>query len=251
MLNLDTAAREIGAGRRGPNASFDGVTTDSRQVAHGDLFVALKGDRFDGHAYVDQALEQGAAGAMVADVEHVRRRNAPLILVDDTRLALGKLAAHWRSRFHIPVVAVTGSNGKTSVKEMIAAILRAAAGDKAVLATSGNLNNDIGLPLTLLHLRSHHRYAVIEMGMNHLGEISYLTKLTRPSVALVNNAGVAHIGELGSREAIAQAKGEVYEGLSDGGIAVINQDDSFAQYWRGLNAKESTMSSSTNVTFDT
>jgi len=237
MLNLDTAAREIGAGRRGPNASFDGVTTDSRQVAHGDLFVALKGDRFDGHAYVDQALEQGAAGAMVADVEHVRRRNAPLILVDDTRLALGKLAAHWRSRFHIPVVAVTGSNGKTSVKEMIAAILRAAAGDKAVLATSGNLNNDIGLPLTLLHLRSHHRYAVIEMGMNHLGEISYLTKLTRPSVALVNNAGVAHIGELGSREAIAQAKGEVYEGLSDGGIAVINQDDSFAQYWRGLNAK--------------
>ena len=237
MLNLDTAARAIGAGRRGPNASFDGVTTDSRQVAHGDLFVALKGDRFDGHAYVDQALEQGAAGALVADVEHVHRRNAPLILVDDTRLALGKLAAHWRTRSHIPVVAVTGSNGKTSVKEMVAAILRAAAGDKAVLATSGNLNNDIGLPLTLLHLRSHHRYAVIEMGMNHLGEISYLTQLTHPTVALVNNAGVAHIGELGSRDAIAQAKGEVYEGLADGGIAVINADDSFAQYWRGLNAK--------------
>ena len=101
MLNLDTAARAIGAGRRGPNASFDGVTTDSRQVAHGDLFVALKGDRFDGHAYVDQALEQGAAGALVADVEHVHRRNAPLILVDDTRLALGKLAAHWRTRLQI------------------------------------------------------------------------------------------------------------------------------------------------------
>jgi UDP-N-acetylmuramoyl-tripeptide--D-alanyl-D-alanine ligase len=234
MLNLDTAAREIGAGRRGPNASFDGVTTDSRQVAHGDLFVALKGDRFDGHEFVDQALDLGAAGAMVSDVEHISRRDAPLVLVDDTRLALGKLAARWRSRFHLPVVAVTGSNGKTSVKEMIAGILRAAAGDKAVLATSGNLNNDIGVPLTLLRLRSHHRYAVVEMGMNHPGEIGYLSRLAAPTVALITNAGTAHIGELGSREAIARAKGEIYEDLSDG-TAVINADDSFAPYWRGLN----------------
>ena len=119
---------------------------------------------------------------------------------------------------------------------MLAAILRAAAGDNAVLATSGNLNNDIGVPLTLLRLCSHHRYAVIEMGMNHLGEISYLTRLTAPTVALVTNAGTAHIGELGSREAIAQAKGEVYEGLAEG-AAVINADDDFAQYWRGLNAQ--------------
>jgi len=234
MLDLDTAAREIGAGRRGPNASFVGVTTDSRQLAHGDLFVALKGERYDGHRFVDQALEQGAVGAMISDDRAIVRRDARLILVDDTRIGLGRLAARWRTRFSIPLIAVTGSNGKTTVKDMIAACLRAAAGDDAVLATTGNLNNDIGVPLMLLRLRSQHRYAVIEMGMNHLGEIRYLTGLAAPSVALVNNAGTAHIGELGSREAIAEAKGEIYEGLADG-VAVINADDRFSDYWRGLN----------------
>jgi UDP-N-acetylmuramoyl-tripeptide--D-alanyl-D-alanine ligase len=236
MLDIDTAALEIGAGRRGPGASFDGVSTDSRQVSHGDLFVALKGDRFDGHEFVDQALELGAVGAMVSEPERVKHPHARLIIVDDTRTGLGRLAEHWRARFQIQLVAVTGSNGKTTVKEMLAGCLRAAAGDNAVLATAGNLNNDIGVPLMLLRLRSHHRYAVIEMGMNHLGEISYLTRLAAPTVALVNNAGTAHIGELGSREAIAQAKGEVYQGLSDEGIAVINADDAFAGYWRSLNA---------------
>jgi UDP-N-acetylmuramoyl-tripeptide--D-alanyl-D-alanine ligase len=236
MLDIDTAALEIGAGRRGPGASFDGVSTDSRQVSHGDLFVALKGDRFDGHEFVDQALELGAVGAMVSEPERVKHPHARLIIVDDTRTGLGRLAEHWRARFQIQLVAVTGSNGKTTVKEMLAGCLRAAAGDNAVLATAGNLNNDIGVPLMLLRLRSHHRYAVIEMGMNHLGEISYLTRLAAPTVALVNNAGTAHIGELGSREAIAQAKGEVYQGLRDEGIAVINADDAFAGYWRSLNA---------------
>ncbi|MCC7547208.1 MAG: UDP-N-acetylmuramoyl-tripeptide--D-alanyl-D-alanine ligase [Burkholderiales bacterium] len=234
MLDLDRAARDIDAGRRGPNVSFHGVTTDSRQVAHGDLFVALRGERFDGHAFVDQALAAGAAAAMVDDARGVITHDAALILVDDTRRALGRLAAAWRARFALPLVAITGSNGKTTVKEMIAAILRAHVGDEAVLATSGNLNNDIGVPLMLLRLRSHHRYAVIEMGMNHLGEIRYLSELSAPTVALVNNAGTAHIGELGSREAIAQAKGEIYEGL-DRGVALINADDDFADYWRGLN----------------
>jgi UDP-N-acetylmuramoyl-tripeptide--D-alanyl-D-alanine ligase len=234
MLDLDTAARQIGAGRRGPNASFYGVTTDSRHVAHGDLFVALKGERFDGHDFVAQALEDGAAAALVCEPGGIAQ-GAPLILVDDTRLALGRLAQAWRARFAIPLVAVTGSNGKTTVKEMIAALLRAAAGDKAVLATTGNLNNDIGVPLMLLRLRSHHRYAVIEMGMNHLGEIRYLTGLAQPTVALITNAGTAHIGELGSREAIAQAKGEIYEGLGPAGVAMINADDAYAEYWRGLN----------------
>lgn len=234
MLDLDRAARDIGAGRRGPNVSFHGVTTDSRQVAHGDLFVALRGERHDGHAFVQQALGCGAVAAMVDDAEAAAGRDVPLILVDDTLQALGRLAAAWRRRFTLPLVAVTGSNGKTTVKEMLAAILRAHVGDDAVLATSGNLNNAIGMPLMLLRLRSHHRYAVIEMGMNHLGEIRYLTALAAPTAALVNNAGTAHIGELGSRDAIAQAKGEIYEGL-EGGIALINADDAFAGYWRGLN----------------
>ncbi len=236
MLDIDTAAREIGAGRRGPGASFDGVTTDSRQVSHGDLFVALKGDRFDGHEFVDQALDLGAVAAMVSEPERVKDAHAPLIIVDDTRIGLGQLAARWRARFRIELAAITGSNGKTTVKEMVASCLRAGAGDNAVLATAGNLNNDIGVPLMLLRLRSHHRYAVIEMGMNHRGEIAYLTRLAAPSLALVNNAGTAHIGELGSREAIAQAKGEIYQGLGDAGVAVINADDAFAGYWRSLNA---------------
>src|SRR5512139_1716741 len=137
MLDLDTAARQIGAGRRGPNASFDSVTTDSRHISHGDLFVALKGDRFDGHDFVEQALEDGAAAALVSEPGRITQ-SAPLILVDDTRLALGRLAQAWRARFAIPLVAVTGSNGKPTVKEMTAEVLRAAAGDKAVLATTGN-----------------------------------------------------------------------------------------------------------------
>jgi UDP-N-acetylmuramoyl-tripeptide--D-alanyl-D-alanine ligase len=235
MLDLDTAATQIGAGRRGPNVSFSGVTTDSREVARGDLFVALRGERFDGHAFVDGALQAGAAGALVSDPDRVRSHDAGLILADDTLAALGRLAGAWRDRFRIPLVGVTGSNGKTTVKDMIAAMLRAHAGDDGVLATSGNLNNAIGTPLMLLRLRSQHRFAVIEMGMNHLGEIRYLTKMAKPSVALVTNAGTAHIGELGSREAIAQAKGEIYEGLQPGGIAVVNADDRFADYWRGLN----------------
>ncbi len=235
MLDLDRAARDIGAGRRGPNVSFHGVTTDSRQVAHGDLFVALRGERHDGHGFVRHALDSGAVAAMVDDARVVADHGVPLILVDDTLQALGRLAAAWRNRFTLPLVAVTGSNGKTTVKEMLAAILRAHVGEDAVLATSGNLNNAIGMPLMLLRLRSHHRYAVLEMGMNHLGEIRYLTTLASPTAALVNNAGTAHIGELGSREAIAQAKGEIYEGLPAGGVALINADDDFAEYWRGLN----------------
>ena len=153
-----------------------------------------------------------------------------------TRLALGCLAGQWRRRFAIPLVALTGSNGKTTVKEMVAAILAAhVRSPEAVLATTGNLNNDIGMPLTLLELRERHRFAVIEMGMNHEGEIDYLTRIAAPGVALVNNAQRAHVGMLGSVEAIARAKGEIYAGLSSSGIAVVNADDPFASYWEGLN----------------
>ena len=235
MLDLETAARALGAARVGPNATFDGVTTDSRRIQPADLFVALRGERFDGHAFVNVALSSGAAAALVEQSAALKTGDASLILVRDTREALGRLAAFWRARFTLPLVAVTGSNGKTTVKEMLAAMLRAAVGQNAVLATAGNLNNDIGVPLMLLRLRERHRYAVIEMGMNHVGEIGYLTELARPTVALVTNAGVAHIGEVGSREAIAWAKGEIYAGLGETGVALINADDEFAPLWRDLN----------------
>lgn len=234
MFTLAEATVVSGVIHRGPDSAVASVTTDSRTIARGDLFVALSGERFDGHDFVDQAFASGAAAAVVSDASKVRTANAPLLVVADTRLALGALAEWWRGRFDIPIAGVTGSNGKTTVKEMLAAVLRAEAGDEAVLATTGNLNNDIGVPLMLLRLRAAHRYAVIEMGMNHLGEISYLTRLTHPSVAAINNAGSAHIGELGSRDNIARAKGEIFEGLPVEGIKVINADDHYSAFWRGL-----------------
>lgn len=232
MMHLSEAAIATQGRVIGPDVLFTAVGTDSRSLVKGQLFVALKGENFDGHAFADQSLRQGAAAAMVS-VE--QEGLAPVLLVEDTRLGLGKLAAYWRTKFDIPFVAVTGSNGKTTVKEMLSAILRNAEGSNdAVLATEGNLNNDIGLPLTLLKLRSQHRYAVVEMGMNHTGEISYLTRIAKPTVALVNNAAFAHLGELGSVEAIAKAKGEIFEGLAESGIAVINADDDFAPLWKDL-----------------
>jgi len=234
MLDLDAAARAIDAGRAGPNVRFTRVTTDSRDIRAGDLFIGIRGERFDGQAFADQALQAGATAVMVSDPSAVKSAHAPVLLVPDARIALGQLAAFWRSQFAIPLVAITGSNGKTTVKELLASILRKQAGEDAVLATAGNLNNDIGMPLTLLALAPTHRYAVIEMGMNHLGEIAYLSRLAKPGVALINNAGSAHIGELGSLEAIARAKGEIFEGLDKAGCAIINSDDAQADYWRSL-----------------
>jgi UDP-N-acetylmuramoyl-tripeptide--D-alanyl-D-alanine ligase len=236
MMRLAEAAAMLGVPLGGPDAEVLRVSTDSRSIRPGDLFIALRGDKFDGGAFAEQALQQGAVGVVLD------RSQAPeislAIRVDDTRLALGKLAAAWRQRFDIPVVAITGSNGKTTVKEMLAAILRVEAGlDDAVLSTEGNLNNDIGLPLMLLRLRETHQFAVLEMGMNHAGEIDYLTRLARPEVALVNNALSAHIGFLGSVENIARAKGEIFNGLTDAGIAVFNADDAHAWLWREANAR--------------
>ena len=238
MLTLKQAAAAIGASVQGKDVTFTAVTTDSRAVAAGDLFVALKGERFDAHDFVGRAIAQGAVAALVARSEADKHadewKDLPLILVDDTRLALGKLAEFWRKQQRIKLAAVTGSNGKTTVKEMLAAILREAAGQDAVLATEGNLNNDIGMPLTLLKLREQHRFAVIEMGMNHPGEIDYLTKIAHPDVALINNAGAAHLAGLGSVEAVARAKGEIFSGLASDGVAVINADDAFAALWKNL-----------------
>jgi UDP-N-acetylmuramoyl-tripeptide--D-alanyl-D-alanine ligase len=236
MFRLSEAAAMLGVPFAGSDAPVLRVSTDSRSIQPGDLFIALRGEKFDGGAYAEDALRQGAAGVVLDHAQAPAVTQA--IRVDDTRLALGRLAAAWRARFDLPVVALTGSNGKTTVKEMLAAILRAETGDaEAVLATEGNLNNDIGVPQMLLRLRSHHRFAVFEMGMNHAGEIDYLTRLARPDVALVNNALTAHIGNLGSVEAIARAKGEIFNGLSDAGIAVINADDAHAPLWREANAQ--------------
>jgi UDP-N-acetylmuramoyl-tripeptide--D-alanyl-D-alanine ligase len=236
MMHLSEAAAMLGVPFNGVDAEVLRVSTDSRGILPGDLFIALRGEKFDGGAFAAQALQQGAAG-VVLDVAQAPEITAA-IRVDDTRLALGRLAAAWRKRFAIPVVAITGSNGKTTVKEMLAAILQVETGsDAAVLKTEGNLNNDIGLPLMLLRLRETHQFAVLEMGMNHAGEIDYLTRLARPDVALVNNAMTAHVGFLGSIENIARAKGEIFNGLTDAGIAVFNADDPHAGLWRESNAR--------------
>ncbi|WP_040853137.1 UDP-N-acetylmuramoyl-tripeptide--D-alanyl-D-alanine ligase [Nitrosospira lacus] len=240
MMTVRQAAQALHGEWRGQDARFTAVSTDSRTVGSGDLFVALTGEKFDGHDFLADVTKKGAAAAMVCleSAAESRASGIPLILVENTRLGLGQLAAHWRSGFSIPVVAVTGSNGKTTVKEMIASILRRAAdgadGSDRVLATEGNLNNDIGVPVMLLRLRQRHIYAVIEMGMNHAGEIGYLARLTKPGVALITNAGVAHVEGLGSLEAVARAKGEIFEGLDPHGIAIINADDPSAPLWRKL-----------------
>ncbi len=246
MMTLLDAAQAIGALASGPNVVFTGVCTDSRSVMQGDLFVALKGERFDGHDYIRSALSLGAVAALVDLVDlkgSAQDLGIPLMRVENTRLALGKLARAWRGLNDASLVAITGSNGKTSVKEMVAAILRAelwnagrGEAQQGLLATEGNLNNDIGVPLTLLKLRPEHRYAVVEMGMNHPGEIEYLSHMASPNIALINNAHRAHLGLLGTVEAVAHAKGEIFSGLRPNGIAIVNADDPHAYVWRELTA---------------
>ncbi|MFC5300166.1 UDP-N-acetylmuramoyl-tripeptide--D-alanyl-D-alanine ligase [Azospira restricta] len=236
MLKLSAAAAALNGRLIGADAGFYAVSTDSRAIRAGDLFVALRGERFDGHDFIGTVASEGAVGAVVAAdaAEALKDVGLPLIAVADTRLALGALAAHWRAGFDLPLIAVTGSNGKTTTKEMIACILQAAFGGD-VLATQGNLNNDIGLPLTLLQLRAHHQAAIVEMGMNHPGEIGYLTRLARPTVALVTNAQRAHLQGMGTLDAIAREKGTIYDGLAADGVAVINADDPHAPLWQAMN----------------
>ncbi len=223
---LAAAAEALGVTAPQRDTAFCGVNTDTRTVRPGELFVALVGPSFDGHDFVAEAAQQGAAGAVVSRAVEA---DFPLLYVEDTREALGRLAAARRAAFDIPVVGITGSNGKTTIKEMTAAIL---AQRGAVLATRGNLNNDIGMPLTLLRLADSHRYAVIEMGANHPGEIAYLTGIARPTAAVINNAGPAHLEGFGDVAGVARAKGEIFQGLADGGTAVINADDAYADLWR-------------------
>jgi UDP-N-acetylmuramoyl-tripeptide--D-alanyl-D-alanine ligase len=223
-----SALAELADGRLfGTDADFDGVSSDTRTVRPGQLFVALQGPRFDGHDYLDEAAAKGAVGALVH-----RETDASIgqVVVDDTRLGFGRLARGWRRRCPARVIGLTGSNGKTTLKEMIAAILAA---NGPTLATLGNLNNDIGVPHTLCRLRDQ-RFAVIEMGANHAGEIDYLTRLVEPEIAILNNAGRAHLEGFGSLEGVAHAKAEIINGLAPDGLFVLNADDRFAPLWREL-----------------
>ena len=205
------------------DALITGVTTDSRAVSAGQLFIPLTGERFDGHAYIDVALTAGAAGCLTARTPETLLPGKAYVQVADTRLALAALAAWYRSRFDLPVVQITGSAGKTTTKEMVAAVLSQR---YDTLKTQANFNNDIGTPLTLLGLAPHHQAAVIETGMNHFGEIRYLGAMVRPDIAVITNVGDAHIENLGNtRQGILQAKCEIFEHLSPDGIAVLNGDD--------------------------
>jgi UDP-N-acetylmuramoyl-tripeptide--D-alanyl-D-alanine ligase len=235
MMDTASAARVVGGRLLGASVPFARVTTDTRALAPGDLFVALRGERFDGHDFVPAAFERGAAAALIADAR-ADTLHGNLIAVPDALAALGALAAHWRRRFDVPVVVVAGSNGKTTVKEMIAAILRrhfaAADGGDAVLATRGNLNNAIGLPLTLLGLRDAHRAAVVELGMNHPGETADLAAIAAPSVAVINNAQREHQEFMASVADVAAEHAALLRALAPEGTAVLNADDAFVGVWR-------------------
>jgi UDP-N-acetylmuramoyl-tripeptide--D-alanyl-D-alanine ligase len=212
----------------GADAQFVAVSTDSRTLAPGELFVALTGPSFDGHDFVAAAAARGAAGAVVARPLPVA---LPQIVVDDTLRALQRAAEAWRAQFAIPVVAVAGSNGKTTTKELIATVL---AGLGPCHATRGTLNNHIGVPLTLLGIDARHTTAVVEIGANHPGEVASLVVLARPTAGIVTNAGAEHLEGFGSIEGVAQAEGELFAGLDRGATAVINADDEFAPLWRAM-----------------
>lgn len=241
MESLFEAAARIGAVLYGPNAPFHRVVTDTRQLQPGDLFVALKGDRFDGHDYVARAASLGAVGCLVA--RRIDGGGAQIVIADadggDTLVALQRLAQSWRNDFDIPVIGITGSNGKTTTKQIVASVMAARG---PVLATEGNLNNHIGVPLTLLKLRAEHATAVIEMGANHAGEIALLAKLARPQIGIVTMAGDAHLEGFGSRDGVAHAKGELFAALGAEGLAVINADDPYAPLWKQLAGEASILS---------
>jgi len=235
----------ISAGEhRGADVEIRGLAHDSRRVQTGDLFAALPGARVDGHDYVAQALQAGAAAALVT---RALDDAYPQLIVSDVRLAMGQIAAHWRSGLTVRLVGITGSNGKTTVKEMTTAVLSAAG---PTWATQGNYNNEIGLPLTLAALEPSHRYAVIEMGAGRSGDIRYLAEMARPQVGVVTNAGPAHLETMGSIEGVARTKGEIYGALPADGVAIINADDRFADFWRGLAGQRRVLSFGMHPTAD-
>jgi UDP-N-acetylmuramoyl-tripeptide--D-alanyl-D-alanine ligase len=227
-LRLSDAAAVLEAELSGADLGFTGVSTDTRTLTAGQLFFALRGPNFDAHDKLDEAQ---AAGAVAAVVERVMPARLPQLMVRDTRHALGVLARAWRQRFSLPVLAVTGSVGKTTVKEMLAACMGT---QGPVLATRGNLNNDIGLPLTLFQLDTSHRAAVLEMGANHAGDIALLADIARPQVGVITLCAPSHLKGFGSIEGVARTKGELFAGLPADGIAILNNEDAQAPLWRTL-----------------
>jgi UDP-N-acetylmuramoyl-tripeptide--D-alanyl-D-alanine ligase len=228
MMQLSQVSAAVNGLLIGEDVFVKGAVIDSRADCTGKLFVALDGDNFDGHNFLDQAQSNGAVASLI---EKSVVSQLPQVLVQDSYQALQDLAAWWRAQFVIPVIGITGSVGKTSVKEMLACIF---AEIGKGLVTHGNLNNEIGVPLTLMRFEKDDAYAILEMGMNHAGEISRLSHMSKPTVALINNAAAAHLQGLGTIEAVARAKGEIFEGLSEDGVAVINCDDPHAGLWLEL-----------------
>lgn len=224
-MPISKVAEVLNVKYSGNNAVFLGCSIDTRTIKENELFVALPGKFFDGHDYVQQAKEGGACAVLTEQKNNI---SIPTIVVKNTRLAMGELARHWRTNFSIPLVAITGSNGKTSVRKMLASILRC---QSVVLETYGNFNNNIGLPLTLFRLANTHQYGVVELGANHLEEIAQLTQIAQPTIAVITQCAPTHLEGFGSVENVAYAKSEIFTGLSNEGTAVINGDDRFADLW--------------------
>jgi len=232
-MQISKAAEILQERYQGDDVCFLGCSTDTRTLKDKELFIALRGENFNGHDYLDKAKTSGASAVLVEEKHDgpgssTGSFSGPSIVVKNTRQAMGELAKNWRAGFSIPLVAITGSNGKTTVKEMLAGILSCKA---PVLATQGNLNNDIGVPQTLFGLGEEHKYAVIEMGANHPGEIEWLSHVAQPTVATITQCAPAHLEGFGSIEGVAHAKAEIFDGLLEDGIAVINGDDDFAELW--------------------
>jgi len=246
-LKLSEIAPALGAIHRGKDVKITGITTDTRQIKAGSLYIALSGERFDGHDFVKAAQEQGASAIIV---EKTINSDLPSMRVTDTRKALGDLAKFWRQRFDLPVIAITGSNGKTTTKEMLKSILTAETSAAQVLANEGNLNNDIGVPLTLFNLQAQHRYAVIEMGANHSGEIAYLTSIAQPSCATITHCAPAHLEGFKSITGVALTKGEIFANLKSNGTAIINNDDEYAMLWKQLAAPHTVQTFALNNSAD-
>lgn len=226
-VTLSWIAEQLDASLSGADLSITGVSTDTRTIGQGDVFLALVGPNFNGHKFIETAKEKGASALIVSEPVDT---DLPYITVEDTKLALGQLGAAIKAKVNPRTVGITGSSGKTTVKEMVASILSRRGN---VLFTKGNFNNDIGVPLTLLRLEENHDYAVIEMGANHLGEIAYTTSLVKPDVATIVNAAAAHLEGFGSLFGVARAKSEIFKGLPDDGLAVLNADSQFYDFWEG------------------
>lgn len=225
-LKLSSIANSVNGQLLGKDLTVNNLTIDSRALQENDLFLALKGVNFDGHKFVEQAEKAGCSALIV---DHQVESNLPQIIVKDSHKALGLISAYVKNTIAPKTVAITGSSGKTTVKEMVSAILSRLGN---VLATKGNFNNDIGVPLTLLRLELKHDFAVVELGANHMGEIAYTTNLVQPDVAVINNIAAAHLEGFGSLCGVAGAKGEIFEGLSENGVALYNQDCQFANKWQ-------------------